>query len=371
MISTYYLRILYDLIPSTRLRALAFQTARRLKIPYLLVRIDTNNVCNLRCTMCPYSLPEFRPKPQFMDLNLFSKIAQEILPLTRVLELSCSYEPLMTKKFNEFLYIAARFLGNRSIGITTNFQLLTEEHIKAAADCRLEFFVSIDAFSKEMYEAIRCGASFDRLIANLQAVKDFKAATKSEWPKLRINFTMMRRNLAELQQMPEFCRRYGFESVFLRHLIVWPQLEEFLPESLFNHKALYNSYVDNIVIPLKKSGIKMIYPPKYDLTPESEISPEKFTKGGCALPFFSLQVMVDGSFKICRLGIFNEANYSYWSIIDKNLALQRELAAVLRGDNEKCLHCVGIGATNINVNRKENYFLDLEREKVIKPPLDL
>ena len=75
--------------------------------------------------MCPYSLAEFRQKPQFMDLALFTKIAEEVFPLTRVLELSCSYEPLMSKDFVEFLYVAARFLRNRSIGVTTNFQLLT------------------------------------------------------------------------------------------------------------------------------------------------------------------------------------------------------------------------------------------------------
>jgi MoaA/NifB/PqqE/SkfB family radical SAM enzyme len=367
MINIYYLRKLYDLIPSTRLRVLAFHLARRLKIPYLLVRIDTNNVCNLRCTMCPYSLPEFRQKPKFMDLDLFTKIAEEIFPLTRVLELSCSYEPLMTKNFPEFLYVAARFLHNKSLAITTNFQLVNEELIKAAAQCQLEFFVSIDGFSKDIYESIRSGASFDRLIANLQAVKEFKVATKSDWPKLRINFTMMRRNLEELRHVQEFCHKYGFESVFLRHLIVWPQLEEFLPESLYFHQELYNSYVDNYIMPLKNSGIKVIYPPKYDLFTESGKEQKKFTKGGCALPWFSFQITVDGLFKICRLGIYGDTNNSYWNIMDHNPIIRQELAKVLRGTNDKCQHCVGIGATNINVNRKENYFLDLEREKLIKP----
>lgn len=366
MLSTYTLRILYDLIPSTRLRALASRVARRLKVPYLLVRVDTNNVCNLRCQMCPSSLPGFRQKPEFMDLALFTKIAAEIFPLTRVLELSCSFEPLMTKNFPEFLYVAARFLGNRSIGLTTNFQLLTPEIIKAAADCRLEFFVSIDAFSKEMYESIRTGASFARLLANLEAVKDFQAAAKSEWPKLRINFTMMRRNLEQLRKMPEFCRRYGFESVFLRHLIVWPQLEKFLPESLFYHQELYNNYVDKIITPLKKSGIKVIHPPKYLISAKPQAKPAKFTRGGCALPWFSLQVNVDGSIKICRLGVFAGANQSYWDLLDHNPILRRELAGVLKGQNEKCQHCVGIGATNINVSRLENYLLDLEGEKILK-----
>ena len=316
--------------------------------------------------MCPYSLPEFRQKPEFMDLGLFSKIAEEVFPLTRVLELSCSYEPLMTKNFVEFLYIAARFLRNRSIGITTNFQLLNEEHIKAASQCRLEFFVSIDAFSKESYESIRSGASFDRLINNLQAVKGFKAATKSKWPKLRLNFTMMRRNIEELRQIHKFCLRYGFETVFLRHLIVWPQLQKFLPESLYFHKELYNYHIDNIVPPMKNSGIKMIYPPKYDLSLGSEMNQKKFTKGGCALPWCSFQVSADGAFKICRLGNFDDINNSYWNIIDHNPVLQRELAGVLRGDTEKCQHCIGIGAGNINVNRKENYFIDLEQEKLMK-----
>jgi MoaA/NifB/PqqE/SkfB family radical SAM enzyme len=248
---------------------------------------------------------------------------------------------------------------------------LNEELIKAAAQCRLEFFVSIDGFSKDIYENIRSGASFDRLITNLQAIKDYKAATKSKWPKLRLNFTMMRRNLEEFQRMHDFCHRYGFETVFLRHLIVWPQLEEFLPESLYFSKELYNSYVDNYIYPLKKSGIKVIHPPQYDLSLESPTDQKKFTKGGCALPWFSFQITVDGLFKICRLGIFNDVNHNYWNIIDNNQILRQELAKVLDGTNEKCQHCIGIGATNINVNRKENYFLDLDREKVLKPTVVL
>jgi sulfatase maturation enzyme AslB (radical SAM superfamily) len=368
MLNTHHLRVLYDLIPSTRLRALVFKMARRLKIPYLLVRIDTNNVCNLRCKMCPYSLSDFRAEPKFMDLGLFKRIAREIFPLTRVLELSCSYEPLMTKNFSEFLYVAARYLKNRSIGITTNLQLLTDEHIKAASDCRVEFFVSIDGFSKEMYESIRTGASYEKLIGNLEKINKFKKASNSKWPKLRINFTMMRQNLSELQKLSDFSHCYNFSSVFLRHLIVWPQLEKLLPESLFFHKELYNPYVNNIFIPLHKNGIRVIYPPKYDLSPASQTNPKKFTRGGCALPFFSFQLMMDGSFKICRLGIFQEPDCSYWNLFDNNLNLQQELTGVLKGQNEKCLHCVGIGATNINVNRKENYFLELEREKIINPP---
>lgn len=55
---------------------------RILGMRHLVIRMDTINLCNLRCKMCYYSSDYNRRKEQ-MDPSLFQKIAEQVFPKTR------------------------------------------------------------------------------------------------------------------------------------------------------------------------------------------------------------------------------------------------------------------------------------------------
>src|SRR5437762_2926486 len=101
MLSPDSLVRVYRNVRSRKAKALAFHALRGAGLRHLVVRMDTINLCNLRCKMCYYSF-DYRRKKDQMDLSLFTKVANEVFPSTRFLYLSCATEPLMNKQFADF-----------------------------------------------------------------------------------------------------------------------------------------------------------------------------------------------------------------------------------------------------------------------------
>src|SRR3954452_9773626 len=165
-------------VQSRKLKAVAFNALRMSRLRHLVIRMDTVNLCNLRCKMCYYSFDHKRKKEQ-MDLALFRKIATEVFPKTRFLYLSCATEPLMNKEFSDYLHVT----GEYKIPFTsfcTNGQLITEKIVDASIRSGIsEIIFSIDGATAETYEAIRRGGKWDRLVKNLALVAMMKKDAKT------------------------------------------------------------------------------------------------------------------------------------------------------------------------------------------------
>src|SRR5438477_12285754 len=84
MLSPDNLVRVYRNVRSRKLKALAFHAVRGAGLRHLVVRVDTINLCNLRCKMCFYSF-DYHRKMEQMDFPLFSKFAKDLFPRTRFL----------------------------------------------------------------------------------------------------------------------------------------------------------------------------------------------------------------------------------------------------------------------------------------------
>ena len=79
MLSPDTLIPIYRRVQSRKVKALAFRALRSTGLRHLVIRMDTINLCNLRCKMCYYSL-DYKRKKEQMDLPLFRKIAGRGIP---------------------------------------------------------------------------------------------------------------------------------------------------------------------------------------------------------------------------------------------------------------------------------------------------
>src|SRR5438067_5013664 len=122
MLSPDSLVRVYRNVRSRKVKALAFHAVRGAGLRHLVVRMDTINLCNLRCKMCYYSF-DYKRKKEQMDVELFSKIADEIFAKTRFLYLSCATDPLMNKQFADFVQITGKYTVPFT-SFCTNGQLL-------------------------------------------------------------------------------------------------------------------------------------------------------------------------------------------------------------------------------------------------------
>jgi radical SAM protein with 4Fe4S-binding SPASM domain len=152
--------------------------------------MDQNNRCNLKCRMCGFSDSRVAALPKYdMPAWLFERIAAEIFPLANYLCLSIMTEPFMTREFPDRLHFV------RDIPFTdiiTNGTLLTPRIIEKIIDANLTRLIfSIDGGTKEVFEAIRPGAVFEKVIENFRLV----ASMRDDAPILRINHVLSELNI--------------------------------------------------------------------------------------------------------------------------------------------------------------------------------
>jgi MoaA/NifB/PqqE/SkfB family radical SAM enzyme len=188
--------------------------------PFTVV-MDVTERCNLRCVMCHFSTVERIHFPPFdlvpddhgnMSVALFERIAAQFFPRARRVALGCASEPLMHPRFAALLEIASRYRVP-DLWFPTNLLALTEGTAEAIARHVTTIAVSIDGTRKETYERIRTGASWERLHAKLRMLRD---AGKS--PRLRVIFTWMRSNRAELRELPELAADLGAQELDVRYV---------------------------------------------------------------------------------------------------------------------------------------------------------
>jgi len=343
MLSPDALVRVYRRVPSRRVKALAFQALRSTSLRHLVIRIDTINLCNLRCKMCYYSL-DYRRKKEQMDLPLFRKIADEVFPKTRFLYLSCATEPLMNKQFSDFV----RVTGEYHVPFTsfcTNGQLLTENVVQACIDANIsEIIFSIDGATAETYEEIRRGGKWDRLGKNLQLLASMKREANKRKPAIRMNFTCMQTNIHELAAMVDFAADHFAESLHVRHLLAYGDTAGSYREELA-YRELFNAEADQARRIAAARRIDLFLP---DPIPEANHSPKTCVTDGsrlrrrseanpyCMLPWFQAIISWNGEYRVCSLHTVGNLREQSFDEIYNSPKMRDIRSKMLRRTEDSC-----------------------------------
>lgn len=163
--------------------------------------------CNLRCVMCIS-----RHLPQ---IDLSQDCLERVEPYLQHCEQltwNDAGELFASPRVKDFVRLSQQVHPPISY-VSTNLQLVGP-HIDAVVGSGLtDMSVSIDAARRETYEAIRVGARWERLIANLEALQRRKAELGSRWPRLTFVYVLMRSNIGELVEFVDFAQRYGASRI--------------------------------------------------------------------------------------------------------------------------------------------------------------
>lgn len=189
------------------------------------VILDITSRCNLKCVMCYFAATDRINFPPYdvalsgdgnMPIPVFEKIASELFPRSWRVALACAAEPMIHPRFGEILSIAGRY-GVPDLWFPTNLLALTEASGRAIVAAGVATVAaSIDGTTKETYEKIRVPASWERLISRLELFNEIRKRAGSRRSKLRIIFTWMKSNRAELAELPAFAQRWGAEELDVR-----------------------------------------------------------------------------------------------------------------------------------------------------------
>lgn len=205
-----------------------------MELPQYL-QIEPVGQCNLRCRMCPVQFREVRPA--FMAFDTFTHLVDQFPRLTR-LHLQGLGEPLLHPRFFEMVDYAVR----RRVEVTTNTNLtmLTPAKAQACVTSGLAaLHASLDGASATVYEHIRVGARFDKVLRNLRRLLAVRAGSGQGLPRVELVMVLMRDNLHELEPLVQLAHDLGVDGVFVQRLC-----HDFAEESLPARYRTMRAFVD-------------------------------------------------------------------------------------------------------------------------------
>ena len=169
---------------------------------------ELTNACNLNCKMCGRNSADFRPTQFQMEwLTYFEPVAHLVEEVT----LMGWGEPTVHPQFAGFLDWAHR-LDLRKYFCTNGMRLdkLFDDIFRTETDI---IAVSMDGACAKTNEEIRRGADFQKILRNISAITEYKAAHGLEFPYMNFVFTAMDQNLEELPDLVRLAGEIGLDEV--------------------------------------------------------------------------------------------------------------------------------------------------------------
>ena len=182
------------------------------------VQIEPVGQCNLRCQMCPIQFRTDGPPHgplAFLAFEDFQRLVEGFGDIDE-LQLQGLGEPTMHPRFFDMVAWATA----RGIRVSTNSNLTlwSERRARLCIESGLAaLHVSLDAATPELYERIRRGAHFSKVIRNLRRVMHARRDAASPL-HVRIVTVLMRQNLGELPAIVRLASNEGVTDVFVQYL---------------------------------------------------------------------------------------------------------------------------------------------------------
>jgi radical SAM protein with 4Fe4S-binding SPASM domain len=187
--------------------------------------MDTTNICNLRCGMCPMLLSDVDPDRNWhhIDPELYRKIEEQVFPLAATVGLSCGAEPFCNPDFCHFL--GRLYRADVPVReVVTNGTLFDDDIVTCLVRTPpTTLFVSVDGASHDTHAAIRGGADLEATMGNLRLLQRRKGGTK--FPMISFSTTLQRRNWRELPGIVELAADIGAVSVGVVPLVPYAGLD--------------------------------------------------------------------------------------------------------------------------------------------------
>jgi len=153
----------------------------------LHIELELSTDCNLKCPMCYTLNDEFQKNvaKNFMDINLFKKIIDEIAGKVFIVRLNLRGEPTLHPQFVEAIRYA-KSKGINEVSSLTNASKLSLDFFIECANAGLDrFTISVDGL-KDEYEKIRKPLKFVDTFEKIKNISEYKTKNNLQKPVIKI-----------------------------------------------------------------------------------------------------------------------------------------------------------------------------------------
>jgi MoaA/NifB/PqqE/SkfB family radical SAM enzyme len=211
------------------------------------IEIEHTTLCDKKCIICEHTY--WNEKSENITFEDFKKIIEHF-PKLKWVNLTGEGSGFLNRDFMKMIeYLRSKDI---SVNFVDEFDLVDEEKLRKLSELGVNcIWISMEGATKETYEKIRVGCSFDRVINNIKTLLRVKKELNSPFPTICFRFVVNKLNYHEMPKMVELVHSLGdlgegskLEFVGLlkfkeiEHLYLSEIPEEILEETLRKAKQL-------------------------------------------------------------------------------------------------------------------------------------
>ena len=190
--------------------------------------IEVTSSCNLKCPTCPRTYSNRERK--HIDHDLFIKAIEQISsysPQPRHVGFHFFGEALLNSSFFDYVNLAAKYLFNTELAVSSNANFLDEAKIDAILDSRLNSFgIWPDAIDKKTYDQVRSGGDYQRTTDMIMHLLE-RRKLRNKQRKLELHIGMVVNKINHryihrfVKEWKEILSKYENTHLYLKDSIDW------------------------------------------------------------------------------------------------------------------------------------------------------
>jgi len=175
------------------------------------IEIEPTTACDIKCTMCEHTWWDHE-KIKTLRYDEYTGIMEQFPQLQQI-----GLTGIGTSYLNPWYMKMIDYCTERDIGIELfdTFKDLNEERaehlIRSSA---YKVYVSLDAATKETYEKIRVGSSWDRVMSNVKTFDRVKKRLKAHFPIFCFHYIITKYNIHECIKYLEMVKDLNIDVAF-------------------------------------------------------------------------------------------------------------------------------------------------------------
>ncbi|MHC4618295.1 MAG: radical SAM protein [Planctomycetota bacterium] len=212
----HVMTLLYHSTPRKLINLAAVEFQRRIRrisvfgYPYYLI-IDTGNVCNLRCPLCPTGTREKNMNRQLLKFDLFTKIIDRLYPYVYEVALHNWGEPFLNSDICKMItYCRQKNIGTN---LSTNLNI-PDLDVEAIIKSGLEYLVvSLDGTTQDTYSFYRIGGNIDIVFRNIKHIITAKRNLRTKKPFIEWQYIVMKHNCHQIDDARKIAKELGVDLI--------------------------------------------------------------------------------------------------------------------------------------------------------------
>lgn len=173
------------------------------------ITIESGNICNLRCPLCPTGQSDGSAKKGFLTLSDFRKFIDEMGKNLTLIRLYNWGEPLLNKELIKMIDYANK--KKIAVKISTNLSFSMEDfQAEALVKANLQrIYISCDGSSDSTYKTYHIDGDFSRVISNMKLLIEKKVKLRNHYTDIIWLFHVFKHNEHEIEKARAMAKDIG------------------------------------------------------------------------------------------------------------------------------------------------------------------